>query len=81
MICFALQLGFAKIFGSISFSFMNGYLIENALCSDVICSRIAIGEDPPEGALAVSPYKKTIFFSPFSFLSHGKGETNATLAS
>ena len=60
---------------------MNGYLIENALCSDVICSRIAIGEDPPEGALAVSPYKKIIFFSPFSFLSHGKGETNAPLAS
>ena len=81
MICFALQLGFAEIFGSISFSFMNGYLIENALCSDVICSRIAIGEDPPEGALAVSPYKKIIFFSPFSFLSHGKGEANAPLAS
>ena len=68
MICFALQLGFAEIFGSISFSFMNGYLIENALCSDVICSRIAIGEDPPEGALAVSPYKKTSYHL-FHFLA------------
>ena len=81
MAIFGPQLGFPKIVCSISFSFINGCLIENALCSDVICSRIAIAGDPPDGSLAVSAYNKILFFSPFSFLNHGKGEANELVAS
>ena len=81
IISFSPQLGFPKIFCSISFNFINGCLIENALCSDVICSRIAIDGDPPYGSLAVNAHNKILFFSPFSFLSHCKGETNEPLAS
>ena len=72
---------FSKNFCSICFSFINGCVIENILCSDVICSRIAISGDPPDGSLAVGAYKKILFFSTFLFPSHGKGETNEPLAS
>ena len=59
---FVPQLGFPKDFWSISFS-----LIENALCSDIICSRIAIGRDPPDGTIPVSAYNKILFFHLFYF--------------
>ena len=72
---------FSENFCSISFSFINGSLIENSLCSDVKCSRIALGVDPSDGSLAVSAYNKIPFVSPFSFLNHGNGETNEPLAS
>ena len=65
MTSFAPQVGFPKDFCSISFSLMNGCLIENALCSDVICSRIAIGRDPRDGTIPVSAYNKILFFSTF----------------
>ena len=74
-------LGFRKTFCSISFSFINDCLIENALCLDIIYSRIATVRDPPDGSLAVSAYKKNILFLSFSFLNHGKGETNEPVAS
>ena len=69
-------LGFPKLFCFISFSLINGYLMENALCSDVICSEIAISGDPPDGSLAISAYNKILFFPSFSFLNHGKGENH-----
>ena len=81
MASFDPQLGFPKNFYSISFSFINDCVIENALCSDVICSRIAIGGDPPDGSLAVSAFNKILFFLSSSFLNHGKGETNDPVAS
>ena len=81
MTSFGPQLGFSKIFCSICFSFINSCVIENILCSDVICSRITMSGDPPDGSLAVGAYKKILFFSTFLFSSHGKGETNEPLAS
>ena len=75
------QLGFRKIFCSISFSLISGCLIENALCSDVICSRIAIGGEPTEGSLTVSAWNRILFFPPFSFLNQCNRETNKLLAS
>ena len=80
MTSFGPQLGFPKFFCSISFSFINGCLLENALCSDVICSRSAIGGDPPNRSLAVRAYNKIAFFSPFLFLNHGKEEMYEPLA-
>ena len=65
----------------LSASSMAACLIENALCSNVICSRIAKGGDPPDGSLAISAYNKILFFSTFSFLNPGKGERNELLAS
>ena len=73
-------LGFPKMFCSISFSFINGCVIKKALCSDGLCSKIVIGGDPTGGSLVVSAYNK-IIFSSFSFLNHGKGETNEPVAS
>ena len=75
------QLGSLKNFFSISFSLINGYLIGNALCSDVLCSKIKTGGDPPDGSLAVSAYNKMLFFPLFSFLNHERVETNKPLAS
>ena len=74
MTSFAPQLGFPKVCCSISFSLVNGCLIENALCSDIICSRIAIGRDPRDGTFPVSAYNKIIFFSTFLFFNQGKRE-------
>ena len=76
MAIFGPKLGFPKNFCSISFSFINDCVIENPLWSDIICSRIVIGGDPPAGSLAVSAFHKILFFLSFSFLNHGKGETN-----
>ena len=81
MTSFGPQLGFPNIICFISFSFINGCLIENALYSDVICLRIVIGGDPPNGSRAVSACYKILFFFSFSFLKHGKRETNEPLAS
>ena len=67
---------FSKFFCSTFFSIINGCLIENALCSDVICSAIAIGGGPPDGSLAVSAYNKILFFSPLSFFNHDKGQNH-----
>ena len=72
---------FSKNFCTISFSLINDCVIENALCSDVMCSGIAIGGDPPDGILSVCAFNKIIFFSSFSFLNHGNGETNEPVAS
>ena len=81
MTSFAPQLGFPKDFCSISFSLINGCLIENALCSDIVRSKIAIGRDPRDRTIPVSAYNKIIFFPPFLFFNHGKGETNKPLGS
>ena len=81
MTSFASQLGFPKDFCSISFSLINGCLIENALPSDIICSRIAKGQDPRDETISVSAYNKILFFPPFLFFNHGKGETNKPLGS
>ena len=81
MASFGSQLGFPKIFCSISFSFMNNCDKESALCSDVIYSRNAIGGDPPDRSLSVSAFSKILFFLSSSFLNHGKGETNDPFAS
>ena len=67
--CFGPQLGFPKMLCSISFSFINGCPIENALCSDVISSRIEIGADLPDGNLAISAFSKILFFHLFHFLT------------
>ena len=81
MTSFDPRLGFPNINCSISFRFINGCLIENALYLDVICLRIVIDGDPPDGSLAVSACTKILFFFSFSFLKHGKRETNEPLAS
>ena len=47
----------------------------------VMCSRIAIDGEPLVGSLAASSCNKILFFSPFSFFNHGKGETNKPLVS
>ena len=74
-------LGFPKKFCSISFSLMNGCLIENASCSDIICSRIVIGRFPWDRTIHVTACNKILFFPPFLFFNYGKGETNEPLGS
>ena len=49
--------------------------MEHALYSGIICSRIAIGQDLPDGSLLDSAYNKILFFPPFLLFHHGKGET------
>ena len=63
MASFGPQSDFPKTFCSIFFSLVNGCLIQNALCSDVICSRIAIDGQPLKESLAVSICNKILFFS------------------
>ena len=83
MTSFGAQLGFSKSFCSISFSLINGCLIESALCLDVLCSRFTIGRDLLSvtigGSLAVSAYNKILVFS--QFLTNDKRKTNEALAS
>ena len=81
MTSFCPELGFPKFFYAISLSLIIDCLIENALCSDIICSRIAIGRDQSDGGLADSAYNKVLFFSAFLFFNRGKGETNEPLES
>ena len=67
MTSFAQQLDFLKDFCLISFSLINGCVIENALCSDIICSRTALRRDPRDGTIPLSTYNKIFFFPPFFY--------------